>query len=186
MRSILHATFASLLLLAAPYLAAQPLTGIEGQKAPPLGVSTWINLPPGKERLGLPDFAGKVLVVFCFQDTCEACHEREFPGLQRLVKEFESNEDIAFVAIQTPFERFTDNSELKLRPVAEKFGLSIPFGHLAKTPTEYSINVAYETGGTPWWIVIDKEGVVAFNGHTLEPEVAIANLRTLAAGEAVN
>lgn len=185
MRSILTATIASFILTGTAPLAAQPLTGIEGRKAPPLGVTTWINLPEGKVRLGLPDFAGKVLVLFCFQNTCEASHEREFPGLQQLVKEFEGDEDIAFLAIQTPFERFTDNSELNLRPIAEKFGLDIPFGHLAKTATEYSINVAYETGGTPWWVVIDKEGVVVFNGHTLDPEVATANLRKLAAGEAV-
>ncbi|MEM1443842.1 MAG: TlpA family protein disulfide reductase [Verrucomicrobiota bacterium] len=162
-----------------------PMTGIKGKPAPPLGVSTWIQLPEGKERLGIPDFKDKVLVVFCFQSTCLACEKREFPVLKQLVEEFEGNEDIGFLAIQTPFEDFATNSELQLKPTAEKHELSIPFGHLAKTPETWSINLAYQTGGTPWWIVIDREGTVVFNDFTMAPDVAAANLRTLIAGDSV-
>lgn len=163
--------------------ADTPQGGIEGQEAPPLGVSDWIQLPEGKDRLGIPDFEGKVLVMLLFQSTCEASMKREFPVLQKLVKEFEGNEDVAFLAIQTPFENFASNNELQLKPTAEEFDLSIPFGHLAKTPNLYSINVAYKTGGTPWWVIIDKEGIVEFNGFTINPEIAIENIGKMARGE---
>ena len=133
-----------------PLHSQEPQKGIEGEKAPPLGVTDWIQLPEGKDRLGIPDFKDKVLVMLLFQSTCEACQKREFPVLQQLVKEFEGNDDVAFLAIQTPFENFASNSELMLKPTAEKFELKIPFGHLAKTRDLYSINVAYKTAGTPW------------------------------------
>jgi len=89
------------------------------------------------------------------------------------------------VAIQTPFEDFTTNSELQLRPTAKKFGLDIPFGHLAKTKDNYNINTAYQTAGTPWWVVIDRKGIVVFNDMTMDPDIASANIRKLIAGEEV-
>jgi hypothetical protein len=69
--------------------------------------------------------------------------------------------------------------------MAEEFDLDIPFGHLAKTKDAYSINVAYETGGTPWWVVINKKGVVEFNGFTMNAEIGAENIRKLIAGEKV-
>ena len=196
--SLLLVTTAALLPLATAHAqpdsglgtAEKPLpegvkTGIEGKKAPPLGVTDWIQLPDGADQFDTRTLADKVVVLFLWQSTCEACEKREFPVLQKLVKEFEGNEQIMFLAIQTPFENFTSNSELRLKPTAEKFDLKIPFGHLAKTKDSYSINVAYETGGTPWWVVINKEGIVEFNGYTMDPEIGIANLRKLIAGAAL-
>ncbi|MEM6278275.1 MAG: hypothetical protein AAF733_02275 [Verrucomicrobiota bacterium] len=162
-----------------------PKTGIKGKQAPPLGVTTWIQLPEGKDRLTMLDFRDSVLVLFCFQSTCLACEKREFPVLKQLVDEFEGEEGISFLAIQTPFEDYASNSELQLKPVAEKHDLSIPFGHLAKTAGIHNINEAFETGGTPWWIVIDRAGTVVFNDYTMAPEIAAANLRKLMAGDSV-
>ncbi|MDF1824064.1 MAG: redoxin domain-containing protein [Verrucomicrobiales bacterium] len=172
-------------LLALPLAAQEPKKGIEGKEAPPLGVTTWIQLPEGKERLGLPDFKDEVLVILCFQSTCMACEKREFPVLQELIKQFEGTEGVSFLAIQTPFEDFATNSELQLKPIAQKHKLDIPIGHLAKTQDTYSINVAYETGGTPWWIVIDREGTVVFNDYTMAPDVAAANINKLIEGAPV-
>ena len=62
-------------------------------------------------------------MILCFQSTCVACEKREFPVLKQLVNEFEGNTEVAFLAIQTPFEDFASNSELQLKPIAEKHGL---------------------------------------------------------------
>ena len=105
--------------------------------------------------------------------------------MQRLIKEFKGKEDVAFLAIQTPFEDLATNSELQLKPVAEKHKLDIPIGHLAKTTGTYNINVAYATGGTPWWIVIDRKGTVVFNDFTMAPDVAAFNIRKLIDGTSV-
>ena len=37
----------------------------------------------------------------------------------------------------------------------------------------------YRTGGTPWTIIIDKQGVVRFNGFRIEAEDAIHVLAAL-------
>ncbi len=177
--------FAALIAFAIPAQSQEPNKGIEGASAPPLGVSTWIQLPEGKERLGIPDFKDQVVVILCFQSTCVACEKREFPVLKQLVEEFEGQDGVSFLAIQTPFENFATNSELQLKPTAEEHGLDIPFGHLAKTQDTYSINVAYKTGGTPWWIVIDREGKVVFNDFTMAPDIGAENIRKLIAGTPV-
>ena len=145
--------------------AQEVAKGIQGQQAPPLRVTEWIQLPEG---------------------TCEACHKRAFPTLQNLVKQFGDTPGVNFLAIQTPFEDFLDNTELKLAETAEKFDLQIPFGHLSKTPDFYSINAAYRTGGTPWWVIVNRDGVVEYDGFFLNPEVAVENLEKMIAGEPVD
>ena len=164
----------------------QVQSGIQGLEAPPLGVTSWIQLPEDKETLDISDYRGKTVVMLLFQNTCEACQKRAFPTLKILVDKFGDTEKIAFLAIQTPFEDFLDNTESKIQSSAENFGLKIPFGHLAKTPGFYSINAAYRTGGTPWWVIVNQQGKVDYNGFYLNPEVAVENLEKILDGKPVN
>ena len=159
-----------------------PIKGIQGVKAPPLGVKNWIQLPEGKETIDISDYQGKTVVMLLFQTTCEACRKRAFPTLKMLVKKFGDREKLAFLAIQTPFEDFSDNTESKLQSAADEFDLTIPLGHLAKTPGFYSINAAYKTGGTPWWIIVNPVGIVDYNGFYLNPDIAVDNLEKILAG----
>lgn len=165
--------------------STQPLKGIQGVKAPPLGVKSWIQLPEGKETIDISDYEGRTVVMLLFQSTCEACHKRAFPTLKMLVEKFGDREQLAFLAIQTPFEDFSDNTESKLQSTADEFGLTIPFGHLAKTPGFYSINAAYKTGGTPWWIIVNPVGIVDYNGFYLNPDIAVDNLEKILAGKSL-
>ncbi len=160
--------------------------GIEGLKAPPFGATEWIQLPEGKERLEINEFAGKFVVMLFFQSTCEASMKRAFPTMKKLVEKFGSEDGVEFLAIQTPFEDFTDNTMSKLEGIAEEFNLDIPFGHLAKTKGFYSLNDAYDTGGTPWWVVVNREGTVEYNGHYLNPEETEKNLENLLAGKPID
>lgn len=164
----------------------QVQSGIQGLEAPPLGVKSWIQLPEGMETLDISDYKGKTVVMLLFQSTCEACQKRAFPTLKILVDKFGKTEKIAFLAIQTPFEDFSDNTESKIQASAEKFGLKIPFGHLAKTPGFYSVNTAYKTGGTPWWVIVNPLGKVDYNGFYLNPEVAVENLEKILNGEPID
>ncbi len=165
--------------------STEPSKGIQGVKAPPLGVKNWIQLPEGKEIIDVSDYQGKTVVMLLFQSTCEACHKRAFPTLKMLVEKFGDREKLAFLAIQTPFEDFSDNTESKLQPTADEFGLTIPFGHLAKTPGFHSVNAAYKTGGTPWWIIVNPDGIVEYNGFYLNPDIAVENLEKILAGEPI-
>jgi len=159
--------------------------GIQGLKAPPFGSTEWIQLPADKESIEITDFAGKYVVILFFQSTCEASMKRAFPTMKKLVKKFGGETGIQFLAVQTPFEDFTDNTLSKLESTATSFDLNIPFGHLAKTKGFYSLNDAYDTAGTPWWVIVDKEGTVEYNGHFLNPEETEKNLENLLAGKPI-
>lgn len=164
-------------------LTAQTMQkGIEGQKAPLLNVSTWYQLPKGKEKIEITDYEGKIVVMLFFQHWCKASQERELPVLKKLVEKYRGNDEIVFLAIQTTFEGFLDNTPDKLKITAEKFDLEIPFGHTIKAPQFPGINGSYKTGGTPWWVIVDREGKVEYNGFILNEEEAIKGFDKMLAG----
>lgn len=172
-------TIASLLIFFAGTVSADEAEkpkGIQGQKAPPLDVPTWIQVPEGKQKVEISDYEGKVVVMLFFQHWCEASQKRALPTLKHLVDKFGSNDGVAFLAVQTAFQGLADNTEDKIKIAAEEFDLAIPFGHTVKTPEFPTVNGAYQTGGTPWWVIINKEGVVEYNGHYLNPEEAETGL----------
>jgi thiol-disulfide isomerase/thioredoxin len=156
--------------------------GIQGQKAPLLNVSTWINLPEGKDKVEITDYKGKIVVLMFFQHWCKASQERELPVLQNLAKRYEGNEEIAFIAVQTVFQGFIDNTPDKLPITAEKFELKIPIGHALKTPEFPGVSGAYKPGGTPWWVIIDRKGIVEYNGFILNEEEAIKGFDKMISG----
>ncbi len=169
-----------------PTAAQERPRGIQGEVAPQLGVTEWIQLPEGKEKIELSEFRGKTVIMLFFQHTCTACNKRALPTLQKLLKKFGDSDAIAFLAIQTPFEDFSNNTVAKLEVTAARFDLDIPIGHLAKRPGAHSLNAAYKTAGTPWWVIVNPEGVVDYNGFYLNPEEAEKNIENLIAGKPIN
>ena len=155
---------------------AEKAKGIQGEKAPLLDVSAWIQVPEGKQKVEVTDYEGKVVVMLFFQHWCEASQKRALPTLKRLVDKFGSNDGVAFIAVQTAFQGLTDNTVDKIAIAAKEFDLDIPIGHTVKTPEFPTVNGAYKTGGTPWWVIVDKAGIVEYNGHYLNPEEAEAGL----------
>ena len=146
--------------------------GIEGQQAPPLQGVAWVqtidNATPKVEK-------GKVNYLFFFQSWCPGCHSHGFPTLKKMKKEFP---EVNFIAVQTVFEGFSTNT--KERAVADviSFGLDIPVGHDGTTGTPSPLMRAYRSGGTPWTVLIDKQGIVRFNGFRLSEEGGAEMLRT--------
>ena len=164
-------------------LTAQEIQkGIQGAKAPLINISTWYQLPEGKEKLEITDYEGKIIVMLFFQYWCEASQKRELPVLKTLVEKYKGNDEIVFLAIQTAFEGFLDNTPEKLKITADKFGLKIPFGHNIKAPEFPGISGSYQPKGTPWWVIIDREGIVEYNGSVLNEEEAIKGFDKMLAG----
>ncbi|MAS92710.1 MAG: hypothetical protein CMO55_05880 [Verrucomicrobiales bacterium] len=156
--------------------------GIEGKKAPELYVSKWIQLPEGKEKMDVTDFEDKVLVILFFQFTTEYAHEEALPTLKKLVDKYKGNEDIGFLAIQAVGASRMENTPDKLGVVAEKFELDIPIGHYVSVPEFPGIVGTYKPGASPWWVIIDQEGVVEWNGTYLDADSATENLDKMLAG----
>ncbi len=157
-------------------LMADTKKGITGKEAPELTVEKWIQLPEGKESISIKDYEGKVLIMFFFQHWCKGCHMHGFPVLKKLVDHYASDDRVQFLAIQTTFEGITTNTVDKLEPTARQFDLEIPFGHYTKTVSFPGIMGSYNSGGTPWFVVVGPDGKVEYNGFRLDGKMAISNI----------
>ncbi|RZN83402.1 MAG: redoxin domain-containing protein [Winogradskyella sp.] len=151
-------------------------------KAPELNVNQWIDTDGNKTTpIKLSDYKGKFKVVYCFQNWCPGCHSKGLPDLQKMVTALDGNENIAFLAIQTVFEGHDANTYQKIVETQEKYKLKIPFGHDAGDDgkSRSIIMTNYQTGGTPWFIFIDKHDNVVFSDFHLNPDAAIEFLKSL-------
>lgn len=150
----------------------RPKPGIVGKAAPSWGVTEWINLPEKKTTLDIANFKGKVVYLFCFQSWCPGCHSSGFPTLRTMIDRFKDADDVAFVAVQTVFEGFSTNTRDRAWETAREYKLTIPVGHSGKDHRRSVLMQRYRTGGTPWVVIIDKQGVVRFNGFRITPDRA--------------
>lgn len=172
-------TCAALLALIPPAEAGR--RGITGRQAPSWqGVRSWAQLPDGKTALDIADYKGKVVYLYFFQSWCPGCHSRGFPTLKRVAKTFATRDDVVFVAVQTVFEGFGTNTASRGLETVRGFGLDIPTGHDPGPDGRGSVLMKpYRSGGTPWTILIDREGVVRFDGFHLRPAEGISRVRSL-------
>ena len=149
--------------------------GIKGEIAPAWNIPTWIDGNGNKTQVEINDYKDKVIVMLCFQSWCPGCHSHGFPTLKYLVDKYKGQEDIAFVVVQTVFEGKRSNTEKKLRKTQKKYDLQIPFGHDTgdNESRKYSnLMHNYKTGGTPWFIIIDKNAKVVYNNYDIEVQTA--------------
>ncbi len=136
--------------------------GIQGQKAPSFGVDTWVQ-SNGASKIDIEDYKGKVLYLYGFQAWCPGCHSHGFPTLQKLSSHYQGDDKVAFVAIQTVFEGFMVNSVNAAKDIIKKYSLTMPIGHSGSSDKKSEFMRNYRSGGTPWTVIIDKNGVVRFN-----------------------
>lgn len=178
--------FHTIALLAAAILmpvmtASAQERGVLGKKAEAWGASDWIQLPEGKKDLNPADFKGKVLYLYCFQSWCPGCHSSGFPTLKKVSDHYQGKDDVAFVSIQTVFEGFSTNTPAKVPDMAKRYGFSFPMGHSGSPSKRSQVMNGYRTGGTPWVIIIDKEGIVRYNAFHIAPEKATELIEKLRA-----
>lgn len=85
------------------------------------------------------------------------------------------------MAIQTVFEGHDINTYEKMVETQKRYELNIPFGHDAGDNNKSRSNIMtnYKTGGTPWFILIDKHDNVVYSDFHLNPDAAIEFLKTL-------
>ena len=149
-------------------------SGIVGQDAPELVVDEWVSLPNEQDVPSIQNLKGKVVYIYCYQSWCPGCHSSGFPTLKRVSDHYIQDDEVAFIAIQTVFEGWSTNTPEKWWSIANKFGLQdLPFAHSGRQQQKSQIMSDYKTRGTPWTIIIGKDGVVKFNAFHIKPEDAI-------------
>ena len=151
-------------------------------KAPEFDVKDWIDANGNKtDQIKLSDFKGKFKIVYCFQSWCPGCHSKGLPDLKKMVDAVEGNDTIVFIAVQTIFEGHDENTYEKMVETQKQYELKIPFGHDAGNDGKSRSNIMtnYQTGGTPWFLLIDKHDNVVFSDFHLNPDTTIEFLKTL-------
>ena len=151
-------------------------------RAPEFNVIQWIDSKGNKTNpIKLSDFKGKFKVIYCFQHWCPGCHSKGLPDLKKMVNALDGNKNVVFLAIQTVFEGHEDNTYDKIVDTQKRYALNIPFGHDAGDDNTSKSNIMtnYKTGGTPWFIFIDKHDNVVYRDFHLNPVAAIEFLKTL-------
>lgn len=137
--------------------------GVVGQESPSLQGVAWVHtiddVTPTIE-------IGKVNYLFFFQSWCPGCHSHGFPTLQAMHEKF--LHDVNFIAVQTVFEGFSTNTKERALENVQSFGLDLPVGHDGTAQMPSRLLRKFRGGGTPWTIIIDKQGVVRFNGFRLQ------------------
>jgi hypothetical protein len=105
-----------------------------------------------------------------------------FPTLQKLTERLKNNDQIIFLAVQTVFEGHGFNTPDKLRLNQIKYDLKFPMAHAAgnmDTREIPEIMKNYRSGGTPWTVIIDPHGTVAYNNFHIEVDQAIGLMEKL-------
>lgn len=151
-------------------------------KAPEFNINQWIDANGNETKpIKLSDFKGKFKIVYCFQSWCPGCHSKGLPDLKKMVEALEGIENLVFLAIQTVFEGYDDNTYKKMVETQKQYELQIPFGHDAGEDgkSRSKIMTNYQTGGTPWFLFIDKHDNVVFSDFHINPEAAIGFLKTI-------
>ncbi len=147
--------------------------GVLNKQAPSWNVDDWYRINGIQETVDVSDYEGRVLYLYCFQSWCPGCHSSGFPTLKKLVEHYEGDEGVAFVAIQTTFEGFHTNTFSRAKEVIHQYDLDIPVGQSGDNERISKVMKSYRTGGTPWTIIIDKEGIVRYNDFHIKSQKAI-------------
>lgn len=124
----------------------------------------------GDEVPSVEDFKGKPLLILIFSLGCPGCKGRAIPYANRVV--VENGEKVNVVGIHTRFEGpeygLQDFEKLK-----EEYYVRFPFfkdANLAETFHKY------RAGGTPHWLLLDKDGNLKLSIFGSDPNNALLRL----------
>ena len=147
-----------------------------------LDVKQWVDASGTiSQPIKLADYGEKFKVVFCFQNWCPGCHSGGLPDLKKMVTALFENTNVVFLAIQTVFEGHEENTFKKMLETQKQYDLNIPFGHDAGNDGKSQSNVmtTFKTGGTPWFLFIDKRNNIVHSDFHLNVDGAIEFLKTI-------
>lgn len=116
------------------------------------------------------DYLGKPLLILFFSLGCPGCLGRAIPYANRIV--YEHGDKIAVLGIHTNFEAIDFPME-KFVKAKEEFHFRFPFFKDRNYDTTF---LDYGAGGTPHWVLVDKEGVVNYSIFGSDPNNALLRL----------
>lgn len=139
--------------------------GMVGERFPDITHCQWQGLSPGQKTLRREDLAGKIAVFMIFHVTSEYTATEAFPLFSKWYYEYRHDPNVVFFAVQNssfpPDDKNTMNSAVEL---LEQFRLPIPIGHDQALSVDSTVCKLFQAPGYPWFVVVDEEGIVRFDG----------------------
>ncbi len=154
--------------------------GILDQMAPELEVDYWLDRNGAPTTYTIGASRGRWIYLKCFQNWCPGCHKYGFPTLKKVADAFDGDDRVSVVAVQTVFEGFSSNTREAVRELQIRYALPIPMGHDPGAPNGENLPstmLNYRTGGTPWVIIIEPGGTVAYNDYHIDGDRFIELLK---------
>ena len=99
--------------------------------------------------------------------------------MQDISDKYAGDSEVAVVSIQTVFEGFGVNSKEALHTIASRYSLAIPLGHNGGPKNPSPLLFSYRARGTPWVVIIDREGKIRYGGFYQPVKESIALIETL-------
>jgi peroxiredoxin len=116
------------------------------------------------------DFKGQPLLILFFSLGCPGCKSRALPFANRMV--YENEQDLKVIGIHTRFKGPTYELEA-IEKVKKEYHVRFPFYKDANGMFTFNL---YQAGGTPHWILIDKDGKVVYSIFGSDPNNALLRL----------
>ena len=114
-------------------------------------------------------FAGKPLLILFFNLGCPGCKGRAIPFANLLVHE---GKEVSVIGIHSRLEG-KDYSKNDLKAAKDEFYIRFPY---FMDRNDKNTFLKYEGGGTPHWILIDKNGHLAYSIFGSSPNNALLKL----------
>ena len=116
------------------------------------------------------DFIGQPLLILFFSLGCPGCLGRAIPYANRIV--YEKKDRMNVVGIHTNFEG-VDFSTERFEAARKEFFIRFPFYRDYNYDTTF---LNYGAGGTPHWILSDRNGNVIYSIFGSDPDNALLRL----------
>ncbi len=141
-----------------------PPWGMVYKPLPEPRVAGWHGLPEGQSTFSFSEYRGKVVALMLFQVACPYSHQDGLPLMKRLHDRYGNDSDVKCVAIQSFFEPDDRNTLANAAMMFADHDLPIPVGQDQPEGNALPILKRLKALGTPWIILVDREGIVQHNG----------------------
>ncbi|HPK10151.1 MAG TPA: TlpA disulfide reductase family protein [Saprospiraceae bacterium] len=138
-----------------------------GEKLPPWNL---VSIDPSDMLPKVEDFKGKPLLILIFSFSCPGCLGRAVPYANRLV--YEHGNDINVLGIHTDYNAVNFDNEFFEFWKKELF-IRFPIYKDYNYDTTF---LNYGAGGTPHWILVDKDSIVRYSIFGSDPNNALLRL----------
>lgn len=151
------------------------------ENAPPAAawsVSRWF---PASAAVTLADLRGRVVVVEAFQMLCPGCVQHGLPLAARIRAAFPTD-DLVVIGLHTVFEHHSAMSDVSLAAFLHEYRLPFPVAVDRPTGSLPETMRAWDLGGTPSTVLIDRAGRMRSRALGTPPDLSVgAAISTLLA-----